>query len=187
MLAQRLRRWSNSGTTLGPVIVYRVFWGLLNKHDIYTLVQCGANLLDLRSFPILALIIIIISSKLRFYEVHVYPSSSLIITCSRTSSNMAWKKIICRFITQNGQFIAIYHILRSCGRDDFWSFSCILLQFVLRVDNNHLSDKFKNGWGKMADLSHTNGRLIKFYVLVGAIASNVFHILYPAQICPTCW
>ena len=63
-----------------------------------------------------------ISTKLRFLKYTWYirrPSSSLIIISSRTSSNMAGKKIKCRFITQNGRFIAIYHILRSCGRDNF--------------------------------------------------------------------
>ena len=63
-----------------------------------------------------------IFTKLRFFEVHVvYPTTVLVIDNNQFSDKFkhGWEKIKCRFITQNGRFIAIYHILPSCGRDNF--------------------------------------------------------------------
>ena len=53
-------------------------------------------------------------------------------------------------------------------------FSCILLKFILHVDNGQFLDRFKNDWkkNKMTELR----RFITFNVPMGAISSKAVHL-----------
>ena len=71
-----------------------------------------------------------------------------------------------------------------CRHDNLTSFLCILLKFVLHVDNSQFSDKFMAGKIiKMADLLHKMANLFGFITFYLPVTSKVLHLLSSYLFC----